>query len=200
MFQAGDSIAEAPVGKMVGTDVRLRIFAETARAMAAGITHAAFGRDAAPPIVLRRGDAAPDFTLEASDGATYRLSDFRGHKAVVLAWFPKAFTSGCTAECRSLSGFRSAFSEASVQCFAASVDRRQTNAEFAAAFELTCPVLSDPDKDVARAYGVLGPSGFASRWTFYIGADGRILDIDTQVRASSHGRDVAARLTELGIS
>jgi hypothetical protein len=137
MFQAGDSIAEAPVGKMVGTDVRLRIFAETARAMAAGITHAAFGRDAAPPIVLRRGDAAPDFTLEASDGATYRLSDFRGHKAVVLAWFPKAFTSGCTAECRSLSGFRSAFSEASVQCFAASVDRRQTNAEFAAAFELT---------------------------------------------------------------
>ena len=70
----------------------------------------------------------------------------------------------------------------------------------AAALGLTCPILSDPGKDVARAYGVLGPSGFASRWTFYVGTDGRILDIDTQVRAASHGRDVAARLRELGIS
>ena len=180
--------------------MRLRILAETARAMAVGMTNAALGRDVVSRVVLRPGDAAPDFTLKASDGATYGLSDFRGRKAVVIAWFPKAFTGGCTAECRSLGEFRSAFSQAGVQCFAASVDRPQTNAEFAAAFDLTCPILSDPDKDVARAYGVLGPSGFASRWTFYIGADGRILDIDTQVRASSHGRDVAARLTELGIS
>jgi len=53
---------------------------------------------------------------------------------------------------------------------------------------------------VARAYGVLGASGFASRWTFYIGADGRIVDIDKRVRTASHGREVAARLKELGIS
>jgi peroxiredoxin Q/BCP len=50
---------------------------------------------------------------------------------------------------------------------------------------------------VARSYGVLAPSGFASRWTFYIGADGRILDIDKQVSAASHGRDVVAKLTDL---
>jgi peroxiredoxin Q/BCP len=50
---------------------------------------------------------------------------------------------------------------------------------------------------VARAYGVLGPSGYASRWTFYIGADGRILDIDTKVSAASHGSDVVAKLTDL---
>ena len=62
---------------------------------------------------------------------------------------------------------------------------------------LTYPILSDPDKEVARAYGVLGPSGFASRWTFYIGADGRILDIDKKVSAASHGRDVVAKLTDL---
>ena len=62
---------------------------------------------------------------------------------------------------------------------------------------LTYPILSDPDKEVARAYGVLGPSGFASRWTFYIGADGRILDIDKKVSAASHGRDVVAKLTQL---
>lgn len=185
---------------MNGTDVRLRILAETARAMAAGVTNVAFGRDVVSPVVLRVGDAAPDFTLPASDGARYRLGDFRGRKAVVIAWFPKAFTSGCTAECRSLSAFGRDFGRANVQCFAASVDTPQTNAEFAEALQLACPILSDPGKDVARAYGVLGPSGFASRWTFYVDANGRILDIDTRVRASSHGRDVAARLSELGIS
>jgi thioredoxin-dependent peroxiredoxin len=187
---------------MTSLDVmsRLRMFAETARAMAIGVTNVAFNRDAAMPVALRAGDAAPDFTLPASDGVTYRLSDFRGRQAVVIAWFPKAFTGGCTAECRSLGAFSSAFRRANVQCFTASVDTPAANAEFAGAFELTCPILSDPGKHVARAYGVLGPSGFASRWTFYIGADGRILDIDTQVRAASHGRDVAARLTELGIS
>ena len=168
--------------------------------MAAGMTNIAFSRDAVSRVVLAPGDVAPDFALQASDGATYRLSDFRGRTAVVIAWFPKAFTGGCTVECRSLGELGPAIANARVQCFAASVDRLQTNAEFAAALALTFPILSDPDKHAARAYGVLGPSGFASRWTFYIGVDGRILDIDTQVRASWHGRDVAARLTELGIS
>lgn len=167
--------------------------------MATGVTNAAFGRHVIAPVVLRAGDVAPEFTLQASDGVTYRLRDFRG-RPVVIAWFPKAFTGGCTAECRALSEFSSAFEKSRVQCFAASVDTARTNADFAKALDLTCPILSDPAKDVARAYGVLGPSGFASRWTFYIGADGRILDIDTQVRATSHGRDVAARLTQLGIS
>jgi peroxiredoxin Q/BCP len=52
---------------------------------------------------------------------------------------------------------------------------------------------------VARAYGVLAPSGLASRWTFYIGADGRILDIDKKVRAASHGTDIVKRLEELRV-
>lgn len=84
-----------------------------------------------------------------------------------------------------------------VTYFAASVDSADVNARFAESLALTYPVLSDPAKDVARAYGVLGPSGYASRWTFYIGADGRILDIDKKVSAASHGRDVVAKLTQL---
>ena len=84
-----------------------------------------------------------------------------------------------------------------VAYFAASVDSAEVNARFAESLGLTYPVLSDPSKDVARAYGVLAPSGFASRWTFYIGADGRILDIDKKVSAASHGRDVVAKLTQL---
>jgi len=56
------------------------------------------------------------------------------------------------------------------------------------------PILSDPTRTVARAYGVLGASGFAARWTFYVGPDGRILEIDKQVSARSHGGDIAARV------
>jgi peroxiredoxin len=78
--------------------------------------------------------------------------------------------------------------------FAASVDPVETNRQFAESLGLTYPVLSDPTKETARAYGVLAPSGYASRWTFYIGADGRILDIDKKVSASSHGADVLERV------
>jgi peroxiredoxin Q/BCP len=85
-----------------------------------------------------------------------------------------------------------------VRYFAASVDSVETNRRFAESLGVTYPILSDPTKEVARAYGVLAPSGFASRWTFYIGADGRILDIDKKVSPGSHGADVARRLTELG--
>ena len=83
-----------------------------------------------------------------------------------------------------------------VSYFAASVDSVEANAKFARSLGISYPILSDPAKDVARAYGVLAPSGYASRWTFYIGADGRILDIDTKVSAASHGRDIVAKLTE----
>ena len=81
--------------------------------------------------------------------------------------------------------------------FAASVDAVEANAKFAQSLGIDYPILSDPTKEVARAYGVLAPSGFASRWTFYIGADGRILDIDKKVSASTHGDDIAAKLADL---
>jgi len=87
-----------------------------------------------------------------------------------------------------------------VRYFAASVDTPETNAEFAASLELDYPILSDPTREVARAYGVLGKSGFASRWTFYIGIDGRILEVDRTVSASRHGQDVAAKLAALGVA
>jgi len=81
--------------------------------------------------------------------------------------------------------------------FAASVDSVETNRRFAQSLGVEYPILSDPTKETARAYGVLAPSGYASRWTFYIGADGRVLDIDKKVSPSTHGVDVVRRLTEL---
>ena len=180
--------------------MRLRVLTETARAVATGVTNLALGRGGHSLLALRAGDPAPDFTLPASDGRDYRLSEFLGRKYVVIAWFPKAFTGGCTIECRSLGAIPSVLDRPNVQFFAASVDSPETNADFASALDLKYPILSDVSRRVAGAYGVLGKSGFASRWTFYIGVDGRILDIDKRVRTASHGHDVATRLTALGIS
>jgi thioredoxin-dependent peroxiredoxin len=86
-----------------------------------------------------------------------------------------------------------------VRYFAASVDSVETNTKFARSLGITYPILSDSTKDVARAYGVLSPGGFASRRTFYIGADGRILDIDRKVSVASHGPAVVDRLKQLGV-
>jgi len=85
-----------------------------------------------------------------------------------------------------------------VRYFAASVDVPETNAKFAASLAVDYPILSDPTRDTARAYGVLGANGFAARRTFYIGVNGRILAIDSQVAPASHGADIAAKRKELG--
>ena len=83
--------------------------------------------------------------------------------------------------------------------FAISVDDAETNRKFAESLEADYPILSDPEKKAAAAYGVLGPHGVARRWTFYIGPDGRILHIDKEVKTATAGEDVVARLGTLGV-
>jgi thioredoxin-dependent peroxiredoxin len=146
------------------------------------------------------GDPAPDFELAASDGKTYRLSDFVGRQAVVVAWFPKAYTSGCTIECKSLTENGHLIREYDVSYFMASVDPVEANAGFAEEMNADFPLLSDPDKSAARAFGVLNAFGVASRHTFYIGKDGRILAIDRDVRPATSAEDMVANLGELGVA
>jgi thioredoxin-dependent peroxiredoxin len=150
--------------------------------------------------VPKVGDVAPAFELQASDGKTYRLADFQGRQAVVVAWFPKAFTSGCTIECKSLAENGHLIREYDVTYFMASVDSVEDNAGFAAEQNADFPLLSDPTKAVARAYGVLGDAGLARRHTYYIGADGRILAIDRNVRPATSAEDMAATLGEIGVA
>jgi peroxiredoxin Q/BCP len=151
-------------------------------------------------VELKVGDDAPAFSLPGSDGKTYRLADFKGKRAVVLAWFPKAFTGGWTAECKSLRESGEALRQFNVAYYAISVDDAETNKKFAEHVEADYPILADASKSIATAYGVLGRFGVASRWTFYIGTDGKILYIDKAVRTSSAGQDVAAKLAELGVA
>ena len=85
--------------------------------------------------------------------------------------------------------------------FAASIDAADTNRKFAESLELDYPILSDPDKTTAKAFGVLKAMGlYAARHTFYIGTDGKILYIDRDVSPKTAGPDVVARLAELGIA
>jgi len=149
---------------------------------------------------LSVGDMAPEFTLQGSDGKAYTLSEFRGKEAVVLAWFPKAYTSGCTIECKSLAENGHLIRKYQVSYFMASVDPIEENRGFAEQQKADFPLLSDPTKETARAFGVLSGGGYAARHTFYIGVDGRILAIDRNVRPATSAEDMAATLGELEIA
>jgi peroxiredoxin Q/BCP len=167
----------------------------------------------ASPVELKVGDKAPDFTLQASDGKTYKLSEFKGKQAVVIAWFPKAATQGCTIECKSLAEHGDMIRKYNVSYFMASVDPIDKNTEFAKATtvnlgqtvvekkEADFPILSDPTKETATAYGVLAVpmNGVARRWTFYIGKNGQILAIDKTIKVATSAEDMAAKLGELNV-
>jgi peroxiredoxin Q/BCP len=150
---------------------------------------------------LKVGDLAPDFSLPGSDGKTYRLADYRDKQAVVLAWFPRAFTPGCTTECKLMAQHGAKLRDFDVAYFTASVDKPEKNKEFAESVGADYPILSDHGGEVAREYGVAGlVQRWASRWTFFIGKDGHILFIDKDVHPGTHADDVVAKLEELGVA
>ena len=147
---------------------------------------------------LKVGNPAPAFSLQGSDGKTYSLADYVGKQAIVIAWFPKAFTSGCTVECKSLAENGHLIREFDVTYFMASTDPLDQTIAFAESLEADFPLLSDPSTQSADDYGVL-VSGVARRHTIYIGSDGKILKVDVRVRPASSAEDMAATLAELGI-
>ncbi|MFI5184046.1 MAG: peroxiredoxin family protein [Vicinamibacteria bacterium] len=153
---------------------------------------------------LSVGDKAPDFKLAASDGKTYQLADFKGKRAVVLAWFPKAFTQGCTIECKSLAANGDKIRKYDVAYFMASVDPiegEKGNKAFAESESADFPMLGDPGKEVASAYGVLNAErGVANRWTFYIDRDGRVAFVDKAVKPPTSAEDMLAKLAELKVA
>ena len=165
---------------------------------------------------LKVGDMAPDFTLQGTDGKTHKLSDYRGKQAVVVAWFPRAFTQGCTIECKSLADNGEKIRKFDVAYFMASVDALEENIKFAKATSVTLgeganarvvekkeadfPMLSDPSKEVATKYGVLSARGTANRWTFYIDKAGRIAAIDKMVRPETSAEDMLTKLSEVKVA
>ena len=145
---------------------------------------------------LKVGDMAPEFSMVGSDGKTYTLSDYKGKKAVVLAWFPKAFTSGCTVECKSLAENGDKLKRFNAEYFMASTDKAEKNTEFANEMKADFPLLSDPDAVAAKAYDV-NLFGFAKRHTFYIDKTGKIVMIDKNVRPKTSAEDMAKYMAML---
>jgi peroxiredoxin Q/BCP len=164
------------------------------------VTALAVGARAQAPVELKVGDTAPDFTLQGTDGKAHKLSEYRGKKAVVLAWFPKAFTQGCTIECKSLAAYGDRIRKYDVAYFMASVDPLEGeggNMAFAKSESADFPLLSDPTKETATKYGVLNARGIANRWTFYIDKNGKIAHIDKAVRPATSAEDMIAKMEEL---
>lgn len=148
---------------------------------------------------LNVGDTAPNFKLQSTDGHFYQLSDYLGKQTLVLAWYPMANTHGCTLECRSLVQKGHLIREYNAVYMMASVDDLEDNQDFAKEQKADFPMLSDPTKETAKAYDVLNFVRVASRVTFYIGKNGKILKIDDDINAETAAEDIAANLAELGI-
>lgn len=168
------------------------------KTLAAALAAALIMNASAEP--LKVGDKAPDFTLKGTDGKTYKLSDFKGKQAVVVAWYPKALTGGCTKECLALKESGPELRKYDVAYFGASVDDEALNKQFSDKLQLDFPLLSDPSKETAKAYGVLNDRGMANRWTYYIDKDGKIAHVDQQVKVDGYGQTVAAKLKDLNVA
>jgi len=149
---------------------------------------------------LKVGDTAPNFNLQATNGDFYQLSDYKGKQAVVIAWYPMANTRGCTIECKSLTEQGHLIREFDVSYFMASVDPLDDNRDFAEKTGADFPMLSDPNKVAAKAYQVLNMFRVASRVTFYISKEGKIIKIDDDITPKSAAQDMANNLAVLGIA
>ncbi|MFF9216299.1 peroxiredoxin [Streptomyces viridosporus] len=128
-------------------------------------------------MAIQVGDKAPDFELKDNHGATVRLSDFHGHKNVVLVFYPFAFTGVCTGELCELRDNLPRFADRDTQLLAVSNDSIHTLRVFGEQEGLEYPLLSDfwPHGDVSRAYGVFDEDkGCAVRGTFVIDKEGLV--------------------------
>ncbi|MBS2021732.1 MAG: peroxiredoxin [Deltaproteobacteria bacterium] len=124
------------------------------------------------------GALAPAFSLETTAGKKAQLSDYAG-KTLVLAFFPKAFTGGCTQEMKGYQATQPKFVEGDAQILGVSVDDLETQKKFAESLGLQFPLMSDPEGTAAKAYGVYGMMGLklAARTTFVIDGTGHVVQI-----------------------
>ncbi len=145
---------------------------------------------------LEIGNKAPDFSGKDQNGETVRLSDFKGKK-VVLFFYPKASTPGCTAEACNLQDNISRFIAQNYQVIGISADSEARQLRFAQKNNLQYPLLADEDKSIITAYGVWGPKKFMGmefdgihRTTFIIDEHGIITDIIKKVKTKDHTNQI----------
>jgi len=148
---------------------------------------------------LAAGSPAPKFALLDQEAKTHTLANYRG-RWVVLYFYPKDDTPGCTTEACNFRDDLPAIRALNVQILGISMDDTQSHARFAEKYRLPFPLLADTEGDVARAYGALwsiGPMRIARRHTFVIDPDGRVAKIYRNVKPASHSRELQQDIKEL---
>jgi peroxiredoxin Q/BCP len=143
--------------------------------------------------VPQAGQKAPDFSLPSQDGPKVSLNQFHG-KWVVLYFYPKDMTQGCTIEAHNFQQDLPKYDSANAVIVGVSVDSTDSHKEFCTKESLTFKLLSDTDKKVVDEYGSLGTRGVASRNTFLIDPSGKIVKVWTGVNPSKHSEEVLAAL------
>jgi peroxiredoxin Q/BCP len=150
--------------------------------------------------MLKEGDKAPDFEVQTDAGEKFRLSDLKG-KRVVLYFYPKADTPGCTTEACEFRDDGRAFAKKGVEIVGVSPDKTTAQAKFKTKYDLPFTLLADDEKKVAEAYGVWKEKNMygrtvmgIERTTFLIGPDGKIEKVWGKVKAKGHAAEVLAAL------
>ena len=145
---------------------------------------------------LKVGDQAPNFSAEDQDGNLHQLSDYKGHKLVVF-FYPKASTPGCTAEACNLRDNWQSFENEGYKILGVSADSKKRQQNFKNKYELPFPLLADEDKSVIEAFGVWGSKKFMGkeydgihRTTFVIDEDSKLKDVITKVKTKAHTEQI----------
>lgn len=153
--------------------------------------------------MLKQGDKAPEFNLPDQNGAMHALKDERG-KWVLLYFYPKDDTPGCTTEACSLRDSFPAFEKLGITVFGASADSVKSHGKFAEKYKLPFTLLADEEKTLVNDYGVWGKKKFmgreylgVKRWSFLIDPNGKIAKIYEDVKPAQHVEMVLADLKEL---
>src|SRR5579872_3064116 len=153
------------------------------------------GQEKAPAV----GEAAPDFTLNSQESKPVSLHDFKG-KWVVLYFYPKDMTTGCTIEAHKFQADLDKYQAANAVILGVSVDTVDSHKQFCTKDSLSFTLLADPDKKVVTQYGSLGnygPMQIANRNTFLINPEGKIVKVWTKVNPNVHSEEVLAALNEM---
>ena len=157
------------------------------------------------PETLKIGESAPEFTLPAHTGGEISLSDYRGKQPVVLYFYPKDMTPGCTKEACSFRDLNREFGAAGAAILGVSPDSLKSHQKFAESQHLTFPLLSDEGGKVAAKYGAYGEKSLAGRTyrgnyrvTYLIDKAGRIAAVWPKVTVEGHADEVLAAVRALG--
>jgi peroxiredoxin Q/BCP len=143
-------------------------------------------------MALAVGTDAPAFTTKDTNGNTVSLSDFAG-KTVVLYFYPKDDTPGCTKQACSFRDAQSEYTSKGIVVLGVSADDEAGHQAFTNKYNLNFPLLADTNKSIITAYDVDG-GGYAKRVTYSIDGHGKIIDVDASVNTSTHASDVLAKL------